>query len=117
MHITDHFGAENVEIRDMQNGWWHYTVRNTKAGEMYIIFTCYFNEAVLQMVDFVVSNKRMKSGSWDDWSEQKELENLAFYKHWLTSQIGNTRGFSWGSIDAFYDKRSGGASIVLRYKA
>jgi hypothetical protein len=53
--------------------------------------------------------------SWDDWSEAKELQSKVEYDHWLTSEIGTRRVFSWGNIEAYFDAKGGGSGIVLRY--
>jgi hypothetical protein len=114
--IVHYFGQENVSINDVKTGWKHYSVRNIKINDTYFIITFYFDDDILKMLDFIVSDKLMVAGSWDDWSEKKELQNRDYYDSWLTKQIGTNRQFLWGTINSFYDSKGGFSSIVLKYK-
>ncbi|GAA4737956.1 hypothetical protein [Flavisolibacter ginsenosidimutans] len=114
--VIRYFGQDKVVIRDMNTGWKHYSVRNAKVNDTYFIFTLYFDNDILKMLDFLVSDEVITAGSWDDWSERKELEKRDYYNEWLTKEIGNKRNFPWGTIGAFYDTKGGGSSIVLRYE-
>ncbi len=111
-----YFRNNNLSVRDIQNGWKHYAVHNAKLNENYFIFTFYFENDILKMVDFIVSDSFIDTSSWSDWSEKKELEKKNFYDNWLTTEIGRARKFSWGSIGAFYDSKGGSSSIVLKYQ-
>ena len=114
--IIQYFGQSNIDTKNMQTGWKHYSVRNYKLNGTYFIFTFYYKDDTLKMLDFVISEIPFGTTSWMDWSEQKELEMRDNYNDWLTKEIGKERNFSWGTIDAFYDKKSGGSSIFLKYK-
>ncbi len=114
--VISYFGQDNIIIRDTNTGWKHYSVRNAKMNDTYFIFTFYFDNAILKMLDFIVSDQVIIAGSWDDWSERKELEKRDYYNDWLTNEIGNKREFPWGTIGAFYDAKGGGSSIVLKYE-
>ena len=114
--IVHYFGQENVSINDVKKGWKHYSVRNIKINDTYFIITFYFDNDILKMLDFIVSDKLIVGGSWDDWSEKKELQNRDYYNDWLTKQIGNNRQFDWGTINSFYDSKGGFSSIVLKYR-
>jgi len=114
--IIQYFGQENVSINDVKTGWKHYSVRNVKINDTYFIITFYFDNDILKMLDFIVSDKLIVAGSWDDWSEKKELQNRDYYDEWLTKEIGSNRQFVWGTINSFYDSKGGFSSIVLKYK-
>ena len=77
--IIDYFGLKNVSIRDVNTGWKHYSVRNTKINDTYFIITFYFDNNILKMLDFIVSDKLIVAASWDDWSEKKELQCRDYY--------------------------------------
>lgn len=64
--IIDYLGQENVSIRDVNTGWKHYSVRNIKINETYFIITFYFDNDVIKMLDFIVSDKFIIAGSWND---------------------------------------------------
>lgn len=114
--IIQYFGQENVSINDVKTGWKHYSVRNVKINDTYFIITFYFDNDILKMLYFIVSDKLIVAGSWDDWSEKKELQNRDYYDEWLTKEIGSNRQFVWGTINSFYDSKGGFSSIVLKYK-
>ncbi|MEO6039463.1 MAG: hypothetical protein ABIQ93_13705 [Saprospiraceae bacterium] len=113
--IVQYFGLKNLDIRDVNTGWNHYSVRNIKINDIYFIITFYFDNDILKMIDFIVSDKFIVA-SWDDWTEKKESQNRDYYDDWLTKEIGKNRQFSWGTIGSFYDKKGGSSSIVLKYK-
>ncbi len=114
--IVQHFGQENVRINDVKTGWKHYSVCNVKLNDTYFIITFYFDNDILKMLVFIVSDKPIVAGSWDDWNEDEELKNRDYYDEWLTKEIGKDRQFSWGTIGSFYDNKGGFSSIVLNYK-
>jgi hypothetical protein len=114
--IIQYFGQKNVSINNVKTGWKHYSVRNVKINDTYFIITFYFDNDILKMLDFIVSDKPIVAGSWDDWSEKKGLQNRDYYNDWLTKEIGSNRQFSWGTVNSFYDSKGGFSSIVLKYK-
>ena len=114
--VISYFGQDNVVFRDMNTGWKHYVVRNAKVNDTYFIFTFYFHNDILKMLDFIVSDKFIVAGSWADWSEKKELQNLDYFNDWLTKEIGSNRQFVWGTINSYYDSNGGCSSIVLKYE-
>jgi hypothetical protein len=114
--IVDHFTNKNIECRDPGNGWTHYSIRNIQLKDTYFNMTFYFDNDVLKMTSFVVSDKIIVESSWDDWSEKSEMKKRNFYDNWLTKEIGKNRKFEWGTIGAFYDNKGGFSSIVLNYK-
>ena len=114
--IVQYFGQENVSINDVKTGWKHYSARNVKINYTYFIITFYFDNDILKMLDFIISDEPIVACSWDDWSEKKELQNRDYYNDWLTKEIGSKRQFTWGTVNSFYDSKGGFSSIVLKYK-
>jgi hypothetical protein len=110
-----YFGQENVKITDMKNGWKHYVISNIKTNSIYFLGTLYFENDTLAFVSFGIDDKLITTDSWDNWSEENELQKRDYYDNWLTDQLGIKREFSWGIAGAFYDNKSGYSSINLRY--
>ena len=113
--VISYFTKENLDIRDMHNGWKHYSVLNFKVIGTYFSMTFYFDNNTLKSLNFIVSNKVILMRSWDDWSEDEELKNRDYYDDWLTNQIGKAREFSWGNVNAFYDSKGASSGIFLKY--
>ncbi len=113
--IISYFTNENLGIRDMHNGWKHYSILNFKVNDTYLSMTFYFDNNTLKSLQFIVSNKVIIMRSWDDWSEEEELKNRGYYDDWLTNQIGKVRQFAWGKVAAYYDKKGASSGISLEY--
>ncbi|WP_419803432.1 hypothetical protein [Mucilaginibacter sp.] len=113
--IISYFKKANLEIRDINNGWKHYSIRNFKVKDTYISMMFFFNIDNLNSIGFIVDDK-ITTSSWDDWSLEKELNKKDYYEDWLINQIGKVRQFAWGRIDASYDNKSASSSIYLKYK-
>jgi hypothetical protein len=110
-----YFGQENVKIRDIKNGWKHYVISNIKKDSIYFWGTFYFENGILSFLSFVIDDKLILTDSWNNWSEENELQKRDYYDNWLTEQLGKKREFSWGAVGAFFDNKGGQSSIVLRY--
>ena len=55
--------------------------------------------------------------SWENWSEERELNNKSLNDKWLRKSIGKPPyNYSWGTIDSSYDPRSASSSIVIAYR-
>jgi hypothetical protein len=104
-------------LNDMgpKSGWKNYTIRNIQLDNLYFIFTFHFEKDILRHLDFIVSENPIVAGSWDDWSEKEEEKKRNDYNNWLTKEIGKSREFPWGRVDAIFDRIGGGTSIILRY--
>ena len=113
--IVNYFTDKKLGCRDLGNGWKHYTISNIQLKDTYFNMTFYFDNDVLKMTSFIVSDKPILESSWDDWSEESELKKLDYYNNWLTNEIGINRKFEWGTIGAYYDNKGGFSSIVLKY--
>jgi hypothetical protein len=65
-------------------------------------------------LSFYVPNK---SVSWDDWSEEKELETKNRQDNLLKQNFGDPPyEYQWGSLELVYDKRSGSSHLIISYR-
>lgn len=88
-----------------------------------IIFALCFKNGILDRVDFCVDSIDLPS-SWSDWSEEGELKRKRFNEELLSEMFSyninqkeppSNYQFRWGNAISFYDPRSGGSFVVLRY--
>lgn len=97
-----------------------YCSYNTKIPasdlmELPAILTLYFHDEQLESVSISALAERF-GGSWDDWSEEKELERKQFHDQWLTTSIGSsTCDQSWGQLSSHFDAKGGFSTITVRY--
>jgi hypothetical protein len=77
--------------------------------------TAYFYDQQLESVSIMASDDRFGT-SWNDWSEEKELDRKLFHDQWLANTIGATNAvYPWGQLSSEYDAKSGFSAIDLRY--
>jgi len=112
--LFGHYKTNNIEVRDINNGFIHYTIRDVELQGKYFFFSFCFFGGRLNMLTFGFENHPGLL-SWDDWSEAKEMQNKVEYDHWLDGEIGTRRVFPWGKIGAYFDPKGGGSGIVLRH--
>jgi hypothetical protein len=86
-----YFGQENVKIRDIKNGWKHYVISNIKKDSIYFWGTFYFENGILSFLSFVIDDKLILTDSWNNWSEENELQKRDYYDNWLTEQLGKKK--------------------------
>lgn len=105
------------------NVWKHepFMAYSFKAGEFHalgrrFIVIAEFDGERLSGVDLVDVDPKYGS-SWHDWSETKELQRKASHDAALEEDLGRHRRFGWGTVGSFYDQRSGGSQISIRYGA
>lgn len=111
--ILSYFGANKVTIRDMNNGWMHYNVKDIFIDSTPYAFTFYFNTEDLKSISFVFDYS--PDESWNNWSLERELKRLNQYTTWLKGQLGEQTSFPWGEAGAFFDSKGGFSDIFLRY--
>lgn len=82
----------------------------------FLVGACFFN-AKIERIDFGFHKKYEKQATWDDWTEEGELEKKSIYGAWLKKTIGAaSKHCRWGDVGAYYDERSAGSGIHIRYK-
>lgn len=113
--LFNYFKHEEVKFLDLKNGWRHYQLENVKIQDKYFKFDLAFLAERLKSISFTFQFQTYEPSSWDAWSEKEELQKCALYENWLTSEVGVHRNFPWGHIGAYYDKKGGGANMVIRY--
>lgn len=86
------------------NQWWHITV--------------FFKGETLYQVNLGASKNELGS-EWKDWSEETEISKRDYYVDLLGRLLGVSMAkhfdFSWGSIEAIYDEKTGGSHIMIKY--
>ena len=53
--------------------------------------------------------------NWGEWSEPEEFNNRDDLEQLLTSTYDGDRVFSWGTLSAAYDPRSGSSALTVGY--
>ncbi len=106
---------EKIEAMDVGGGTIQYKIRNFQINDHFFLFDFYFHKNHLRFLTFILSDKPIVSGSWNNWTEKEERENKKRYDKWLTTQLGSYRKFNWGTIEALYSPQTGGSSIALNY--
>ena len=85
------------------------------AGHPFII-TLYFKRSTLTNLELFADDDQFGT-SWDDWSEEKELERKKFHETWLKSVLGDPPyHYDWGSVESHYDAKGGSSSISIKYQ-
>jgi hypothetical protein len=93
----------------------YVTPAYTISGLSFIISLSFFGEL---LEDIGLEHTAPELGaSWSDWSEEKEQRRKQIHDQWLTKQIGaERRVFDWGAVSSFYDAKTGGSDIIIRYR-
>ncbi len=103
-------------LRDMKTGYVWYDFKNIhyKKQNINLSVCCYNN--LVKSIQVLPKHKELHTnGTWKNWSEKREMENLQYYEDWLETEIGNIKNYSWGKISCQFDKRSGSSSITINY--
>jgi hypothetical protein len=78
----------------------------------FYLYICFEGE-MIRMIGFSMQDNT--TSTWENWSEENELQKEKYYKQWITFHIGERRKFSWGIIDAYFDRKAGDTSIWINY--
>lgn len=82
----------------------------------------YFTDGMVTFVSLTWADPERSSDGWKDWSKERELEVARADAAWVSSVLKgvgtmtDTYSFDWGTISSGYDDRTGGSSIVVRYR-
>jgi hypothetical protein len=108
-------GDSNV-THDMHTGWIWLFARSVQVQTHYYGLHFGFCHNKLKMISLVVSQEPFEPiGSWDTWSEGREIQRLKVYKQWLLKELGREGRFSWGTVTADYDQKSASSSITINF--
>lgn len=113
--ITLLFSQDQVQVRELGNGWIWYMVNNVPGESPLSNLLFVFQRDSLKQINFLLSDLPSRSASWDEWSEENELAIQRYLDNKLTECLGADRHFVWGNIGAFYDGKGGASTIVMRY--
>lgn len=93
-----------------------FTTKAQKIAGHPFIITLYFNGSILTNVELYSDDNKFGT-SWDDWSEEKELERKKFHETWLKNVLADAPyKYNWGRIESFYDAKGGSSSISIKYQ-
>ena len=91
-----------------------YKIESICCGKRFIS-SLYFKDGVLSWTSVYVSDSAATS-NWASWSAVAEQQKLQSFVDSLADQgISNGQRFSWGTVEATYDQRSGASSVTVRY--
>lgn len=104
------------KTQQMGNAWNWVEVKNLSIDQFYLNISFLFKNTQIDGFTFVFQEEPYDlNPSWDSWAKEVEESNLVRFKEWLEEKFGKKRAFDWGSIEAFYDAKSGGSLIQVRY--
>ncbi|MFT5645774.1 MAG: hypothetical protein ACI976_000448 [Aureispira sp.] len=104
------------KTRSMGDRWNWVDVKNLKIKNLYLNISFFFKDKKIGGFTFTFQDKPYDlNPSWDSWSKETEETNLVRFNNWLEEQFGEVRTLEWGTVEAFYDSKSGGSSINLSY--
>ena len=104
------------KTRSMDANWSWVDVKNIKINKLYFNISFLFKDKKIEGFTFVFQDKPYDMNpSWDSWSKEVEETNLVRFNNWLDEQFGEVGALKWGTVEAFYDLKSGGSSIKLTY--
>lgn len=106
------------KVKEVQDfSWTNYCLFPQSIGDSQFVIVIFFNpQGRLAYVKLGLSQNG-ELQTWDQWSEQKELELKQEHDNWLRHLIGPPPyEYEWGAISSSYDPRSGSSMITIRYK-
>jgi hypothetical protein len=106
----------NIETKDIGNGYKWIYCKNIEIDNLsFNIGICFYCNKLF-CIDFGFTFEQQKNVTWDNWNEESEIKRKEIYENWLTKNIGSKRKFSWGTIGAYYDPRSGTSAMNIKYR-
>ncbi len=112
------FAPEN-SIWDIGNGYKWIYFSEIKIDNYYFYFRiCFYQNTTLSRAEFNFYHQPLpEKRSWEDWSEEKDLQQIKMYDEYLIEMMGaNNKTFDWGTINSYYDRRSCSTGIGIKYK-
>lgn len=82
----------------------------------------YFTDGMITFVSLTWVDAERSTDGWKDWSKERELEVARADAVWVSSVLNglgtmtDTYSFEWGTISSGYDDRTGGSSVIVRYR-
>ena len=108
-------GLAGVEAEEMGNGYvWYQLPEAEIAGQTVASRLCFF-KGTLELLSVAVVDSELYGGSWSDWTEEKEKARMVATGRWL-SALGCPLGkYSWGTVFAELDPKTGDGSGGVRF--
>ncbi|MFD0939382.1 hypothetical protein [Pedobacter boryungensis] len=104
------------KIWDIQNGYKWIYFDDIEIDKLFFhIGVCFYNDKLF-CIDFSFTEKQEKNLTWDNWNEKEEVNRKETYDKWLTKNMGSKRNFEWGKVSAYFDRKAGSSSIVIKYQ-
>lgn len=76
----------------------------------------YFHGTQLHMIEISAGSPAFGT-SWDDWSEEKEVQRKQIHDDLLSEELGPPPyEFPWGSAVSVLDLKNGTSSIILKLR-
>jgi hypothetical protein len=89
--------------------------RECTSDSISFIVVLYYRGEQLMQVELCNCDPKFGT-SWNDHSDEKELNRKASHDQWLLACLRDRRTFSWGSVWSGYDDGGGSSSIRIRYE-
>lgn len=112
--LMDSFKGQDLPHQDMGTGWVWIRLPPFPDGELVVAISLGFNRGTLEQISLSDANPKYGT-SWDDWSEKQEQLRANAMGRWLTDRGYAAGSYSWGSVWAAYDAKSGSGSAGVRY--
>jgi hypothetical protein len=107
--------ASQAEVLVKNEPWCSWRVPRRRISGATFGIAVYFRAQALQMVMLAICDPPFDSTSWDDWSQEREMEAKLAHDQWLHDIIGGGTQFSWGTIWSGYDEKSAFSTICIKY--
>lgn len=102
----------NRDNLGQNGGWQRYSIRELIPQDQRLGIFFVFLNGRLKMVSFAYCHK---DESWATWTEAGELAREKEYQQELAAQLGGENTFSWGTVGAQVDSKSGGTDIWINF--
>lgn len=115
----DEFEKSNL-INEVLNretyGYTYYFLKPQLVGNDSFTLVLYFNQdGIIDFINFSLTSND-HSVTWNNWSENEELNKKDKHDKWLLNNIGTPPyKYWWGEISSNYDPRSSSSMITIRY--
>jgi hypothetical protein len=108
--------AEGHEIFVQNEPWCSYKLKRFPVQDTEFIVVLFFADQRLTTVSLFDALPELTGGSWDDWSEEKEMARKRRHEEWLARWDLPIGTYPWGTVDSVYDPRSGASDIWVTYR-
>ena len=108
-------GVYDKNKRDMKNGYVWYYLPGTEIGGESVVFSLCFHKGIIESFNADIKSPELYGASWNDWSEEKEIDRAKDTQIWLRSVGCKIGKYPWGKVWAGYDSKGGSSKAGVRY--